>query len=119
MKEFMAVEFRFLLWTVCCGAFLGTAYWVLTVFRKVVPHHRLVSGLEDVAYWLFAAFLMFAVILVANSGAVRWFAVGGMVAGMVIISFVLKYLEKGFTIIYNKLGKAREGTHGRRKGKTK
>lgn len=119
MKEFIALELRFWLWTVCCGAMLGAAYWVISVFRKIVPHHKVFSGIEDILYWLTAAFLMFAVILVANGGAVRWFAVAGMVLGMVMISYILKYLEKGITIIYNKMGKAHERTHGEKRHKAK
>lgn len=119
MGEFIALEFRFLLWSLCCGAMLGAMYNVITIFRHLVPHHRFFCGVEDVLYWFVSSFIMFAVILVANDGAVRWFAVAGMVFGMVIISFILKYLEKGITIIYYKIRKVREGTDDTESCKTK
>ena len=110
MREFIALELRFLLWSLCCGAMLGAMYNVITAFRHIVPHHRFFCGVEDVLYWFISAFIMFAVILVANDGAVRWFAVAGMILGMVIISLILKYLGKGITIIYYKIRKVRECT---------
>ncbi len=86
---------------------LGAVYRVLVVFRKLVRHNVFFVAVEDVFYWFMSAFLMFAVILVANDGAARWFSVAGMAAGMVIVSCILKYMEKGVTILYYKLGKVR------------
>ena len=107
MREFIAHEFRFLLWCLCCGAMLGAVYRVLVVFRRLVRHNGFFVAVEDVFYWFMSAFLMFAVILIANDGAARWFSVAGMAAGMVIVSCILKYMEKGVTILYYKLGKVR------------
>lgn len=86
---------------------LGAVYRVLTVFRKLVRHNGFFVAVEDVFYWFMSAFLMFAVILVANDGAARWFSIAGMIAGMVIVSCILKYMEKGVTILYYKMGKVR------------
>lgn len=119
MREFIALEFRFLLWSLCCGAMLGAMYHVITVFRCIVPHHRFFCGIEDVLYWLVSSFIMFAVILVANDGTVRWFAVAGMIFGMTIISCVLKYLGKGITIMYYRIRKVRGCTDGTGNGKGK
>ena len=91
LKEFIAHEFRFLLWCLCCGAMLGAAYRVLVVFRRLVKHHGFFVALEDVLYWFLSAFVMFAVILVANDGAARWFSIAGMVVGMVIVSLVYNF----------------------------
>ena len=97
---------------------LGAAYRVLVVFRRLVKHHGFFVAVEDVLYWFLSAFVMFAVILVANDGAARWFSIAGMVVGMVIVSVILKYVEKGVTIIYYKLGKVRERKNGKGKHKT-
>ena len=107
MREFIAHEFRFLLWCLCCGAMLGAVYRVLTVFRRLVRHNGFFVAVEDVLYWFMSAFLMFAVILIANDGAARWFSIAGMIVGMVIVSCILKYMEKGVTILYYKIGKVR------------
>ena len=122
MREFIAHEFRFLLWCLCCGGMLGAVYRVLTVFRKLVRHNGFFVAVEDVFYWFMSAFLMFAVILVANDGAARWFSIAGMIAGMVIVSCILKYMEKGVTILYYKMGKVRghrNGTEERKAGQYK
>ena len=44
MKEFIAHEFRFLLWCLCCGAMLGAAYRVLAVFRSDVVVKDQING---------------------------------------------------------------------------
>ena len=122
LREFIAHEFRFLLWCLCCGGMLGAVYRVLTVFRKLVRHNGFFVAVEDVFYWFMSAFLMFAVILVANDGAARWFSIAGMIAGMVIVSCILKYMEKGVTILYYKMGKVRghrNGTEERKAGQHK
>lgn len=122
MREFIAHEFRFLLWCLCCGGMLGAVYRVLTVFRKLVRHNGFFVAVEDVFYWFMSAFLMFAVILVANDGAARWFSIAGMIVGMVIVSCILKYMEKGVTILYYKMGKVRghrNGTEERKAGQYK
>ena len=122
MREFIAHEFRFLLWCLCCGGMLGAVYRVLTVFRKLVRHNGFFVAVEDVFYWFMSAFLMFSGILVANDGAARWFSIAGMIAGMVIVSCILKYMEKGVTILYYKMGKVRghrNGTEERKAGQHK
>ena len=113
----MTSEIRFLLWSIACGVFLGIAYHVILLFRRIVPHHKLVCGLEDLMYWFFSALLMFAVMLVANDGAIRWFSIGAMILGMVIISFLLKYMEKGGKIIYNKVSHKLPEKKGKVRGK--
>ena len=122
MREFIAHEFRFLLWCLCCGGMLGAVYRVLTVFRKLVRHNGFFVAVEDVFYWFMSAFLMFAVILVANDGAARLFSIACMIVGMVIVSCILKYMEKGVTILYYKMGKVRghrNGTEERKAGQHK
>lgn len=114
MKDFIAHEFKFLLWCLCCGAMLGTVYRILVVFRRLVRHHGFFVAVEDVIYWFLSAFVMFAVILVANDGAARWFSIAGMVAGMIIVTVVLKYAEKGVTIIYYRVGKVCGRKYGKR-----
>ena len=91
---------------------LGAAYRVLVVFRRLVKHNGFFAAVEDVFYWFLSAFVMFAVILIANDGAARWFSIAGMIIGMVIVSCILKYMEKGVTILYYKIGKVCESRHG-------
>ena len=113
----MTSEIRFLLWSLLCGILLGGTYRMILLFRRIIPHHKLVCGLEDIMYWFFSALLMFAVMLVANDGAIRWFSIGAMVLGMVIISFLLKYMEKGGKIIYNKVSHKLPEKKGKVRGK--
>ena len=101
---------------------LGAVYRVLTVFRRLVRHNGFFVAVEDVLYWFMSAFLMFAVILIANDGAARWFSIAGMIVGMVIVSCILKYMEKGVTILYYKIGKVRgckDGTKECKSGRHK
>ena len=111
MEEIISREIFFLLWSLYTGCLLAVTYWVINIFRKLVHHYKFFICVEDIIYWIYAAIIMFAVMLVANEGGVRIFAIIAMIAGMVIISAILKKLERGITIIYNRIRKE-SVTHG-------
>lgn len=111
--RFIFLELRFLVFSLFCGFLLGTAYYIIKIFRRLVYHHPFFIGLEDMIYWLVSSLVMFSVILVANDGKVRFFAIVAMIVGIVAISYILKCLDKWITMIYYKIGKALY-VHGRK-----
>ncbi len=68
--------------TVVLGGGLGLAYDCLRVFRRIIWHKRLWVQIEDGIFWLCAVFFAFAVMLGANAGEIRFFAVLGILGGM-------------------------------------
>ena len=78
--------------TVLLGGGIGLAYDCLRVFRRILPHKRLWIQLEDGVFWLCAVFFAFAVMLGANAGEIRFFAVLGMFGGMGVYFLALSPL---------------------------
>jgi len=68
--------------TILLGGALGLLYDCLRVLRYIVPHKRFWIQLEDALYWVLAIFLVFAVMLQANNGEIRFFTVLGMLGGL-------------------------------------
>lgn len=70
--------------TVLLGGALGLVYDCLRILRRIIVHKRLWIQLEDGLFWLTAVFFVFAVMLGANEGEIRFFAILGMFGGMLL-----------------------------------
>lgn len=64
------------------GVLILALYDVIRIFRRVVPHGILAVALEDAAYWLATALLVFQLLYRENDGAVRGYALLAVAAGM-------------------------------------
>ena len=122
-----------------CGGFLLAVYDGIRIFRLFVPHKTVAEGAEDLFYWVFDALFIFHMLYRENSGAVRGYAIVGVLLGMLayhrafsppvmwlgmklahgfrkimeIVKNTLKKIVKPFTMmVYNFKGEA-----GRRDGK--
>ena len=88
------------------GLCLMAAYDGLRIFRVLVPHKGLWTGIEDTAYWLASSVATFLLLFRQNDGILRWYAIGGVLLGMLfynmtasrILLKLLKKSEKYFTI---------------------
>ena len=124
-----------------CGGFLLAVYDGIRIFRLFVPHKTVAEGAEDLFYWVFDALFIFHMLYRENSGAVRGYAIVGVLLGMLayhrafsppvmwlgmklahgfrkimeIVKNTLKKIVKPFSMmVYNFKGEA-----GRRDGKEK
>ena len=93
------------------GAGLMALYDVFRIWRVLIPHGTLWTGLEDLIYWMFSAVSTFLLLFYQNDGILRWYAVGGVFCGMLLYQGtigrifwrVLKKAEKYFTMEKYKL----------------
>lgn len=67
---------------IALGGGMGLLYDCLRVFRHALRHKRLWVQAEDALFWLLAVFLVFGVLLRANSGEIRFFSFLGLFGGM-------------------------------------
>lgn len=63
------------------GAALFLIYELLSVLRKIIPHHPVVTACEDLVYWTAAGIFLFSVIYRFNQGILRSFFFSGCVLG--------------------------------------
>lgn len=106
MSEAIRAEITLLTGSLAVGLGLMAVYDGLRIFRVLVPHGMLWTGLEDVLYWLCSGISTFLLLFYQNDGILRWYAVCGVLAGMFLYNMtvsrillrVLKKAEKYLTI---------------------
>ena len=74
----------FLLHALFTGMFITYVYDGCIIVRKVIPHKKFVESLEDLAFWIFCAGYVFLWLYRESNGTLRWFAVAGALAGMIL-----------------------------------
>ncbi len=94
----MSEENVFLLYAFASGIFITFIYDTLRILRRVVPHKELLVSLEDLLFWIFCAVHIFQLMHRESNGSLRWFAVMGALAGMLlykktISGFFVKYVS--------------------------
>lgn len=75
-------ELRLLAASLLSGVCLMAAYDILRLFRLIVRHGNLWTGIEDVCYWIGSCIVTFSLLFRQNDGVLRWFAIFGVLAGM-------------------------------------
>lgn len=71
------------------GVLLLCAYDVLRVARRIVPHKMWLVGAEDLIFWIGSGVALFAMLYRENSGYIRGFVIGGVLAGMLLYNLIL------------------------------
>ena len=62
-------------WYVFCG------YQILLLIRRLVRHHPLAVGVEDIGFWLLVSAYVFRQMYCTTYGSIRWFFVLGIAVG--------------------------------------
>lgn len=106
MSATIYYELQLLAASLAVGLCLMAVYDGLRIFRVLVPHKSLWTGIEDAAYWLASSISTFLLLFRQNDGILRWYAIGGVLLGMLLYNMtvsrillrLLKKSEKYFTI---------------------
>ena len=69
-------------------------YDILRLWRRLIHHNTFAVAVEDVLYWLVCGVLIFRMLYLENSGAVRGFAIVAVVLGMLLYLQFEKFLNK-------------------------
>jgi len=90
--DFFAVSFAL-------GILLVLVYDCLRIFRRLVRHGVVWIALEDLCYWIFTAFVVFAMLYQKNDGLIRGFSIGGILLGMLLYNhlisrYTVKYIAR-------------------------
>lgn len=68
MSLYIQDEAALALMSFLLGAVLMVSYDLLRLFRLLVPHGSLWTGLEDIFYWIYCAVMTFSLLFWENSG---------------------------------------------------
>lgn len=66
------------------GVILMISYDLLRLFRLLVSHGALWTGIEDFVYWMYAAAMTFSLLFWGNSGELRAYVIICVFAGMAL-----------------------------------
>lgn len=80
----MSEENIFLLYAFASGVFITFIYDILRILRRAVPHGGFLVSLEDLMFWVYCAIHIFQLMHRESNGSLRWFAVMGALAGMLL-----------------------------------
>lgn len=99
MSPHIVEESRFLLSSFLLGIGITAVYDSLRIFRRVYSHRLFWISAEDLLYWVFVSCSVFYLLYYENNGAFRWFAVLGMITGMLLYNrtvspFLVQWLSR-------------------------
>lgn len=85
VSEFIVSEGHICLVAAFMGMLLGFQYDCIRIFRRVFPHRHLwTMSLEDILYWIMAAFQVFGLIYEHGDGVIRLFLVVVLILGALL-----------------------------------
>ncbi len=111
MSHDIVVEVNIILEALLIGAAGCFLYDLLRIFRRILPRGELLTGIEDIIWWMVLAVAAFSFMYHANGGIVRAYIVIFMLMGMLIWEwaagrFIVKYVSWLLKVIWDKfLGK--------------
>ncbi len=80
----MADENLFLFHAFLLGIFVTFVYDWFRILRRVLRHNGFAVAAEDLGFWTFCAIEVFLLMYRESNGTLRWFAVLGALAGMLL-----------------------------------
>ncbi len=100
----MLNENEFLFHAFFMGIYITCVYDILRILRRVFPHGGFLISLEDICFWIYCAIKVFLLMYHESNGTLRWFAVLGAIAGMLLyIKLASPFLVKYVSLVIRKL----------------
>jgi len=84
------------------GLILMAGYDLLRLFRLMVPHGNLWTGLEDFCFWIYCAVMTFYLLFMENSGVLRGYVIACVFSGMFLYD---KIVSQNVFALLQKLGR--------------
>lgn len=100
----------FLLYSLGMGIYVTFIYDILRIIRRVYAHNNILISLEDILFWIFCAIAVFYLMHEESNGTLRWFAILGALAGMLLYKktvspFFVKWVSLGLQKLLAWMGK--------------
>lgn len=106
MSVAIRYEVQLLAGSLALGVCLMIIYDGLRLFRLLIPHGNLWTGVEDAIYWMGSSMVTFLLLFEQNDGVLRAYAIAGVLGGMLFYNAsvsrmfrsLLKKIVKYFTM---------------------
>ena len=104
ISEGILKEADVLLASFLTGMILLFVYDLHRIIRRLVSHKSWMTGAEDLLFWIGSAVALFAMLYRENSGYIRGFVIGGVVAGMLCYNLLFsRWVVKGSVFLLEKI----------------
>lgn len=84
------------------GNIICLVYNALRVFRRILKHPLFWVSCEDIIFWIWAGFFLFARIHKTSSGSIRWYFVVGALLGSFLTHVLIRKIVKKYIAKTNK-----------------
>lgn len=84
MADLIFDELRLFGICLAVGAMIALIYDLVRIIRLLIPHRDFMVDIEDLAFWMFTAWLVFRTLFTYNRGSLRAYAFLGMFLGVII-----------------------------------
>ena len=84
MSEYIKLEVELAFSSFLLGVVLMISYDFLRLFRMLIVHGKWWTGIEDLGYWIYCAFMTFRLLFYQNSGILRGYVIVCVFLGMKI-----------------------------------
>lgn len=91
MSELISMQGHLFLVTIISGIAIGILYDTLRILRRVVVHKNWMINLEDGLFWIVSSLFLFIILFKQNNGAIRGYAIMGVVIGMLLYFSLVSY----------------------------
>lgn len=119
MSVTIRYEVQLLAGSLALGVCLMIIYDGLRLFRLMIPHGNLWTGVEDGLYWIGSSIVTFLLLFEQNDGVLRSYAIIGVLSGMLFynlsVSRILRSLLKKFLKYFTMRRKKRLSERQKRK----
>lgn len=95
MSDFIWQELRLLGIAFAAGVGFRACYDLFLIHRGVCRLGNIITGIQDVLYWLAGCICMFSMIYHTNDGIIRWFVLAGIFLGMLCYHKLISGLMVG------------------------
>ena len=82
------------------GLVLMAAYDGIRIFRFIIRHGTVWTGIEDIIYWTISSLITFFLLFCQSDGILRWYTISGVLMGMAAYNLTVS------RIFFNLLKKA-------------
>lgn len=95
MSESIRYELQLVMMSVTTGFVLMAVYDCLRIFRLMIKHNMIWTGIEDVIYWMYATVVTFSLLYQQSDGMIRSYIIVSVLFGMISFNrFISKQLLK-------------------------
>ncbi len=110
MSIYVFPEIRMFFVALIAGAAVLLGYNLLIIIRMLIRHKKVIIIIEDMVYWIIAAWLVFITMFRISNGVLRIGFVLGAGTGMIICNCLLiKHLKRLIVLVIMRLKKHRKG----------